>query len=267
MNSLELIHDESFKLLKVIKGICEKHDIEYFLDGGTLLGAVRHKDFIPWDDDADLCMRRKDYIKFLEVAHELPAPYKLVMPNEYGGYFFDMVPRIVNLDFPLRDETPEDKAQNNYQNRLAVDIFVLEDVPNPSVAKKVIFKQKMLYGYAMAHRYNKNPMRNKYTFSEKLKVMVLKAIGKTKKLDKILAKHDALSEKYHGCEGTHLYTSNALMFQIDILFDRSAYETSVKLPIRDELFNCPAGWDHVLTNFYGDYMTPPKEEDRRPLHV
>jgi lipopolysaccharide cholinephosphotransferase len=97
--------------------------------------------------------------------------------------------------------------------------------------------------------------------------MVLKAIGRTKKLDKILEMQAALSEKYHGCEGTHLYTSNALMFQIDILHERSAYETSVKLPIRDELFNCPSGWDHVLTNFYGDYMTPPKEEDRRPLHV
>ena len=267
MERLERIHELLFDMLVAVDELCEKHSITYFLDSGTLLGAVREKDFIPWDDDADITMKREDYERLLEVANELPEPYRLVTPDSYGGYFFDMVQRIVNLVFPLRDETPEDKAQNNYQNRLAVDIFILEDVPNPAAAKKVIFKQKMLYGYAMAHRYNKNPMRNKYTFSEKCKVMVLKAIGKTKKLDTILAKQAKLSEKHHGCEGTHLYTSNALMFQIDILHERDAYEKSVMLPIRDELFNCPAGWDHVLTNFYGDYMTPPKEEDRRPLHI
>jgi lipopolysaccharide cholinephosphotransferase len=266
MDRLEAIHDSTFKLLKVIKAICEKHGITYFLDAGTLLGAVRHKDFIPWDDDADLAMRRADYEKFVSVAHELPEPYKLVFPNEYGGYFFDFVPRILDMSFPLREETEEDRAQNNYQNRLAVDIFILDELPaSKSAADRFIFRHKMIYGYAMAHRCGK--AKKKYTFSEKMKVAVLKTVGKTKKLDKIFKMQDKLSTKYRGCEGEYYYLSNALMTDIHRRLDRSAYEKVVMLPIRDELFSCPANWDLLLTKYYGDYMTPPKEEDRRPLHI
>lgn len=266
MNRLDEIHDITFEMLKAIKSLCEKHNIKYHLDGGTLLGAVRHKDFIPWDDDADITMRRDEYIRFAAVAHELPHPYKLVKPNEYGGYFFDFVPRVINLDAPLRDETPEDTAQNNYQNRQAVDIFILEDAPaSVSEAKKIILREKMLYGYAMAHRYGKT--KKKHSLTEKLKVAVLKTVGKTMSLDKILKKHEALSSRHNGEEGEYFFVSTALMNEIDILFKRSAFESTVMLPIRDELFSCPCDWDHVLTSFYGDYMTPPKEEDRRPMHI
>ena len=267
MDRVAAIHDSTFKLLKIIKGICEKHGIVYYLDAGTLLGAVRHKDFIPWDDDADLAMRREEYEKFLAVAHELPEPYKLVFPNEYGGYFFDFVPRIVDMSFPLREETEEDLAQNSYQNRLAVDIFILDELPASNfAANMLVFREKMIYGYAMAHRCGK--AKKKYTFSEKMKVTVLKTIGKTKKLDKIIKMQEKLSVKYRGRGGDRYFLSNALMTDIGrLMFDRSAYTDTVMLPIRDELFSCPAGWDHILTKFYGDYMTPPKEEDRRPLHI
>ena len=266
MNRLDELHDLTFEMLKAIKALCEKYDIKYHLDGGTLLGAVRHKDFIPWDDDADITMRRDDYIKFASVAHELPQPYKLVKPDDYGGYFFDFVPRVVNLDVLLRDETPEDAAQNNNQNRLAVDIFILEDAPaDLRLTRKIIFREKMLYGYAMAHRYGKT--KKKHSFTEKLKVATLKCVGKTMRLDKILKKHEELSSRHNGAKGDYFFVSNGLMNEIDLLFKRSAYETTVMLPIRDELFCCPSDWDHVLTSFYGDYMTPPKEEDRRPMHI
>ena len=57
------------------------------------------------------------------------------------------------------------------------------------------------------------------------------------------------------------------MSHIDRTLKREAFEKTELLPIRDELFSCPAGYDHILTVFYGDYMTPPKEEDRRPIHI
>ena len=104
MERLERIHELLFEMLVAIDELCEKHSITYFLDSGTLLGAVREKDFIPWDDDADISMKREDYEKFLAVANELPKPYRLVTPECYGGYFFDFTPRILNMDEPLREQ-------------------------------------------------------------------------------------------------------------------------------------------------------------------
>ncbi|MBO5416006.1 MAG: LicD family protein [Clostridia bacterium] len=266
MEQLERVHKILFDTLKAVKNLCEKYDIQYNLDGGTLLGAVRHKDFIPWDDDADITMKRDEYIKFIAVAHELPAPYKFVRPDEYGGYFFDFVPRVLNMDEPLREETPEDTAQNNYQNRVAVDIFVLEDAPASKLSTRVaILRQKILYGYGMAHRYPTTV--REHSFVDKLKIGVLKTIGKTMSLEKIFKKHEKSSTKHHGKAGEYYFSSNAIMKEVDILFKREAYAKSVMLPLGDELFSCPADWDHVLTSFYGDYMTPPKEEDRRPMHI
>ena len=92
MEKLEKIHSVLFDMLREIASLCDKYEIEYFLDSGTLLGAVRHQDFIPWDDDADIAMKRSEYEKFLKVADELPKPYLLIQPQDYGGYFFDFAP-------------------------------------------------------------------------------------------------------------------------------------------------------------------------------
>ena len=83
MERLERIHELLFDLLVAIDELCEKHNITYYLDSGTLLGAVRGKDFIPWDDDADLTMTRENYEKFCKVAHELPEPFLFVLPTQY----------------------------------------------------------------------------------------------------------------------------------------------------------------------------------------
>ena len=86
-------------------------------------------------------------------------------------------------------------------------------------------------------------------------------------LEKIFKKHDKVSAKHHGKAGEYYFSSNAIMKEVDLLFKRDSYKTSVMLPLGEESFSCPVGWDDVLTTFYGDYMTPPKEEDRRPMHI
>ena len=81
----------SLDVLAEIDKICVKHDIQYFADWGTLLGAVRHGGFVPWDDDIDICMKRDDYIKFRAIAdNELPSEYVIHdyerQKNHYGAY-------------------------------------------------------------------------------------------------------------------------------------------------------------------------------------
>lgn len=263
--TIEQIHDALFDILKEVKKLCDENGITYFLFSGTLLGAVRHKDFIPWDDDADLCMKREDFERFAAVADKLPKPYKLVMPTEYGGYFFDFAPRVVNLDEPLRDELPEDIAQNNMQNRIAVDIFILDEASNSAFGfKKTVLKLKINYGKAMAFRYNKK-MRS-HSLIESLQIGLLRFLGKFTTLEKVFKKQDKISTALRGKKTDVYVLTNSIIENIHIVYPRRIFESTVELPIRGELFSCPVGYDEALRRLYGDYMTPPPEDKRNPTH-
>ena len=86
---IEEIKKLSYNILKEFKRICEKYDLHYWLSYGTLLGAVRHKGFIPWDDDIDVCMPRADYMKFIEVfSKETDSRYEIISPYEAKKSFY-----------------------------------------------------------------------------------------------------------------------------------------------------------------------------------
>ena len=141
------------EVLKVVGDICEKHGLQYFADWGTLLGAIRHKGFIPWDDDIDICMKRDDYMKLIRILpQELPKGFVLAgmysssnrlqeaayVPhlrviadelqwdfNEYMIYFHGFPYQRVGIDiFPL-DNTPADKQVFDMQRQMAMQGIVI----------------------------------------------------------------------------------------------------------------------------------------------
>lgn len=147
-------------LLLQLEKICSQHNIKFFLDGGSVLGAVRHKGFIPWDDDIDIGMPRNDYEKFLEIGQrELKAPYFLQTPYSDSGYYFSFAklrnsntsfiskPFIyekfnqgICIDiFPL-DIFPTEGAEDRYNRIKMLNIdnstYMRRSNPNPSYAEK-----------------------------------------------------------------------------------------------------------------------------------
>ena len=85
---LDKVHSSVLKIMDEIVRLCDEHQIEYFLLGGTLLGAVRHKGFIPWDDDLDIGMCRKDYLKFIEICkNELEDEFILDCSEINSNYY------------------------------------------------------------------------------------------------------------------------------------------------------------------------------------
>ena len=266
VQKIERIHEILFDILVTIDELCEKHGITYYLDSGTLLGAVREKDFIAWDDDADITMKREDYEKLLSVAHELPEKYRLVTPDSYGGYFFDFTPRVLDMSAPLREETEADRAQNNFQNRVAVDIFIIDRAPDDKKAfSKMVFRQKMIYGNAMAHRYEKSS--EKHSFMQYMQIAVLRTMGNFMRLEKILHRQEKLSTSYRDTKTSHYCVTNFPVRALGHHFDEEVFGEPIKLTIRGREFSCPLGYDAILKKYYGDYMTPPKKEDRVSIHI
>ncbi len=126
-DDVEKIQERLLDIYHDIKMVCQKHEISVILSGGSALGAVRHKGFIPWDDDMDLAMSRKDYNKFCEVFEaELGERYILNAPN-YCNNAKGRFPRVLKKDSYY--ETIID-VHDDSLHKLFMDIFIIENIPD-----------------------------------------------------------------------------------------------------------------------------------------
>ena len=260
--------DASLEILLEVDRICRSRGIRYMLDAGTLLGAVRHKGFIPWDDDVDIAMTRDNFDLFRKAASdELPESMELVMPDAFqnGKAFYDFTPRIIYLNSRRHVVSEEMDFYDGKLNHLWVDIFILDNITDSSTFDKLTrFRQKMLYGYAMAHRYSLD--LSKYSDSDRRKVEFLVKRGKGKAMRDIFRAQEELSVKYNGRQTKNLYYSN---YQPDYLHDtvkREWISEVTELEFEGHQLMAPKGWHEVLTVIYGDYMQMPPEEKRVPSH-
>ena len=155
---LSAVHGADLTILKEIDRICRKHKIQYLMDAGTLLGAVRHKGFIPWDDDADVAFTRENYEKFKTVVRdELPEGMEFLEPDQMQGgkAFFDFTPRILYLNSKTHEDGPEMDFYDGKLNHIYVDLFIQDRLPdNKLAAGWTKFVQTVIYGLAMGHRYH-----------------------------------------------------------------------------------------------------------------
>lgn len=126
--------DSLLGVLSEFHNFCEIHGLQYYLIGGGLIGALRHKGFIPWDDDVDVAMPRKDYEKFLALKDELPADYKLSIPFKGDGYT-NTKPRMYSTDY---------KIQEQFIKRFTIgpwiDVFPLDNTFDNALLRKIHFR-------------------------------------------------------------------------------------------------------------------------------
>lgn len=268
MERMKRMQAANLKIIKEVDRICRKHNIHYLLDAGTLIGAIRHKGFIPWDDDVDFAFLREEYEKFIKVAKdELPEGIHLWFPTDSAKYgaFYDFTPKLIYENSRKRLPDEDTAFYKEEMNHICADIFILDEISEKPLSRKLqILLNKMIYGMAMGHRRKLD--FSKYSFLQKLQVAVLACFGRVINME-LLCKWERKAALRH-TKGTSslLYYSNYEPGYVHMIVPREGSVQIQEVPFEDMQVMIPKGYDNVLKVVYGDYMTLPPEEARKPKH-
>lgn len=265
---LSKVHEASLKVLKEIDRICRKYKIKYAMDSGTLLGAVRHQGFIPWDDDADIVFTRPNYEMFLKVvSRELPEGMSLLRPEELQGgkVFYDFTARIIYEKSSVHEDDEQMRFYEGKLNHLWVDLFVLDRLPdNHGAAARAKFLQKVIYGMAIGHRGRLD--FSKYSMMDKLRVGVLAGIGRFIPMKALYKLQYKTASKDSKKTTKRWYYSNYQPDYLYVTLNGESCEDVVDMDFEGMKLMAPYGHEQVLTQIYGDYRKLPPPEKRVPAH-
>lgn len=236
---------------------CDYHGIRYWLDCGTLLGAIRHHGYIPWDDDIDLGMLRKDYDRFVSLLlnNKVSEKFHLhCIENDRG--FFAPFAKVVDTRTILYE--PDERG---FKTGVNIDIFVYDNAPNDDLLTHKLFKSRDRYRQLYQIKTSK-------CFSEPFSI---------KKMAKVIA-------HYPLCLVPNAYfikkiIKNAKKYQDSktrkfgdftgyspVTCSKEAVSSFVEVLFEGKKYKAPVGYDEWLKALYGDYMQLPPEEERKSHH-
>ncbi len=245
------------EILEDIDRICKKYKIQYFADWGTLLGAVRHHGFIPWDDDMDICMKRADYNRFLSVAQkELPEHYYLLnCHNEYGGeIFWDYMTRVVNGSQISFDDAHLKKF-HGFPYVSGIDIFSLDFVaPNE---EKSAYQTKLvnLVTDAIDFMDGENNSKGRMETLIKIEKMCDVQIDRKGNIkQQLYFLMERLFSMYEEEEADKIAMMPLGLQKAKYQFPKSYYEDTILLPFENTKIPVPVAYDAILRKKYGNYL-------------
>lgn len=262
--TMEQIQKGSLEIVTKIAQLCQQLGLRYYLAYGTLIGAIRHQGFIPWDDDLDIMMCREDYLVlkeyFLTHREEL-APLELLCPDTCPDYPYTL-PRVSNSDYFIETENEKDCGLG-----LFVDIYPLDTVSSdPATYAKETRLSSVYASLCFLSTRLHYARGNTKSFLKRLikfpAFLLAKLLGKKfffRKLAKLAAAHAGEDSPYigvveWGTDGTK-----------DI-YPRTWFGDGIQVPYEGVMLNIPDQYDALLRQYYGDYMQLPPEEDRIAHH-
>lgn len=247
-------------ILRKVDELCKAHHLKYFMSDGTLLGAVRHKGYIPWDDDLDIWMPRKDYEKLEQIMNHEDSCYKVVNHKNTKGYIYAFG-KAVDTRTILKEN-----IEVNCPMGIYVDIFPYDGLPGENKEDYIKHVRKCLYLEKQRYRgfqSFKGVKGNHTTGNTKRFVFwaVRRLIGGKnfiRMVDRLSQRYPVEGAKYVGCLVGGYKEKDMMPAEI--------FSEAVELEFEGEHFRAPKGYDTYLTIEYGDYMTLPPVEQRVTHH-
>ena len=257
-NAKEIMLD----ILEDIASFCDNKSLTYFLAYGTLIGAIRHKGFIPWDDDIDLGMPREDYEKFLELSIKLlPKNFKVVNYRNTPEYQY-YITRVLDVNTKVVEERIGN--ENKYTNA-SIDIFPIDGTPNNKFIRKIYYFRVLSHRALMSLCYKDSiDRKRKRGKCEKVFLWIMEHLPIEKmttpykqkcKIDKLLRKQDVSKSKYIG---------NIMgAYRTKEIVPKEFYGEGKMYQFEDIELRGLDMYEKYLTYTYGNYMELPPEESRK----
>lgn len=259
LRSLQLTE---LKVIRLISEICEKHGLRYFMVGGTMLGATRHKGFIPWDDDADVAMPRPDYEKFIEVApKELPAGYEFLTYRKTEGYHRGFN-RVVDMNVTVINASNETEQRENAW----VDIFPLDGMPSSRIAQRAHFWYTTFWRFLylasdFTNLVNLNRPGRKRYLQFLIRFLQKTRFGSNLDTLKLMRKIERLLMKYP-YDDSDTVVSFFGAYMTKEITPKALFGEGTLYPFEDLMLRGSDHPDEFLTHFFGDWRTPPADSDK-----
>lgn len=260
-NNLRQFQLKELSLFKKFVNFCEENKITYYALGGTLLGAIRHEGFIPWDDDMDVGIPREDYDRFIELCEKNKPCFEL--------HTFNNDPNHIRYFARIEDPTLTIKRTDRIKEEISsawIDVFPLDGMPNNRIIRN-IHKNYILYRRALyklscfSQSANINKKNRPLIEKVLIKIGLIFPVEKMFNTKKQLLKLDKALKRFPYNKSNYLVNAMGA-YKFNEMFHKKYYGEGTYYKFEDTKIFGPNDYDTVCKQLYGDYMTPPIESER-----
>ena len=259
INTVEEIQDISYEILVKFHDFCENHGLRYILAGGTLLGAIRHHDFIPWDDDIDVQMPRPDYEKFLNLSKAgIADNTKVVSWKDMGKPYFSFA-KVIDTRTILRENISVPNEIGVY-----IDVFPTDGLPSSVAEINKKFKRLMFYKKLLTIRILKiQKGKSSTSYLKKIALVPFTRIFFSPRV--LIRKINSIATE-QAFEHSEFVAFQVLGYNLKEVTVKDKFYKRILVKFREKDFYVPSNYDEYLKGLFDNYLELPPVNQRVPRH-